>query len=61
MDQSTGDSGDEEGVGDLELDGVVDGLVLGLEHVSELLSLGNSSGEAVEDESVIDQITWMVS
>ena len=52
MDESTSDSGDEKGVGDLELDGVIDLLVLGREHGSELLSLRNGSGESVEDESV---------
>jgi hypothetical protein len=51
VDESAGDSGDEESVGDLELDGVVDGLVLRGEHGTELLGLGDSSGETVEDES----------
>lgn len=55
MDESTGDSRDEEGVGNLELDGVVDLLVLGSEHGSELLSLRNGSGESIEDESVAAQ------
>jgi len=55
VDESTGDSRDEEGVGDLELDGMIDLLVLGSEHGSELLSLGNGSGESVEDESTCDR------
>lgn len=55
MDQSTGDSGDEEGIRDLELNGVVDRLVLGLEHSVKLLSLRNSSGESIKDETVREQ------
>lgn len=51
VDQPTGDSRDEESIGDLKLDGVVNGLVLLLEHRAKLLSLGDRSGEAVEDES----------
>lgn len=51
VDESTGDSRDEERVGDLELDGVVDLLLLGLEHRVELLGLGDRSGESVKDET----------
>lgn len=51
MDQTTGDTADEEVVVDQELYGVLDLLVLLLEHSVELLGLGNSSRETVEDES----------
>lgn len=51
VDESTGDSRDEERVGDLELDGVVDLLLLGLEHRVKLLGLGDRSGESVKDET----------
>lgn len=57
MDESTGDSRDEETIGNLELDSMVDLLVLGREHASELLSLGDGSGESVEDESGGERMT----
>lgn len=51
VDQTTSDTRDEERVLDLELDGMVELLRLGVQHVVELLSLGCGSGEAVEDEA----------
>lgn len=51
MDQTAGDTRDEEGVIDLELDGVLQGLLGGLEHAVELLGLCDCSWEAVEDEA----------
>lgn len=51
VDQTTRDAGHEEGVVDLELDGVLEGLVAGLEHGVEALCLWDGAGEAVEDES----------
>lgn len=51
VDESAGDSGDEEGVGDSELDGVVEGLVVGGQHAVELLGLSDGPRESVEDES----------
>ena len=51
VDEATGDTGDKELVGDLELNSVLEGLGLGLEHAVELDSLGNSAREAIEDEA----------
>jgi hypothetical protein len=51
VDQSTGDTADEEVVVDEELDGGGELLVLGLEHGVELLGLGDGPGESIEDES----------
>jgi len=51
VDEAAGDAGDEEGVVDLKLDGVLELLVTGLEHGVEALGLGHGTGEAVEDES----------
>jgi hypothetical protein len=49
--ETTSDTGDEELVGDLELDGVLERLGLGLEHAVELDGLGDSAREAIEDEA----------
>ena len=51
MHQTTSDARNQEGVGDLELDGVVDRLLALDQHGVELLSLGHGTGEAVEDEA----------
>lgn len=53
MDKTAGDARDEEGVVDLELNGVVNLLLLGLKHGVELDGLGDGAGEAVEDEAVL--------
>ena len=53
VDQSSGDARNEEIVADLELDGVIDSLALGLQHVVELFGLYDGSREAVEDEAVL--------
>jgi hypothetical protein len=51
VNESTGDSRDEESVGNSELDGVVQ-RSLGLsQHGIELGSLGHSSGESIKDET----------
>ena len=50
MDEAAGDAADEEVVGDEELDRVVKVLLLGLQHLVELLGLRNGTGEAVKDE-----------
>jgi hypothetical protein len=49
--QSTGDSGDEQGVRDLELDSVVNGLFLIFQHGIEFGSLGNGSWETIENKT----------
>ena len=49
--ETASDTGDEKLVGDLELDGVLERLGLGLEHAVKLDSLGNSAREAIEDEA----------
>lgn len=51
--ETASDTGDEELVGDLELDGVLERLGLGLEHAVELDGLGNSAREAIEDEAEV--------
>lgn len=51
VDESTGDSGDEQGVGNLELESSVELLVLGVKHGIKLLGLRDSSGETIEDET----------
>ena len=43
VDQSSGDARNEEIVADLELDGVIDSLALGLQHVVELFGLYDGS------------------
>jgi hypothetical protein len=52
MDETTGDTFDEERVVDLKLDSVLKGLVAFLEHGVEAFCLGHSSREAVENETV---------
>jgi len=49
--ETASDAGDKELVGDLELDGVLERLRLGLEHAVELDGLGDSAREAIEDEA----------
>jgi len=49
--ETTGDTGDKKLVGDLELDGVLQRLRLGLKHAVELDSLGNGAREAIKDEA----------
>lgn len=51
VNQPAGDARDEEVVVDFEFDGVVELLLLALEHVIELLSLGRGSRESIEDEA----------
>lgn len=51
MDEAAGDTRDEEGVVNLKLDGVVEGLVFCGEHGVQALGLGDSAREAVENES----------
>lgn len=53
VDQSTSNSGDQQDVGDLELDSVVDSLFALGKHGIELGSLGNGTGETVEDEACL--------
>ena len=49
--ETASDTGNEKLVGDLELDGVLERLGLGLQHAVELDSLGNSARETIEDET----------
>ena len=51
MDEPARDARNEERVGDLELDGVVDRLLVFVEDGVELGRLGHGTGEAVEDEA----------
>jgi hypothetical protein len=51
VNQTAGNTRDEERVVDLQLDGVLQRLLGGFEHAVELLSLGDCSWEAVEDEA----------
>lgn len=51
VDQATRDARDQQGVVDLQLHSVLQGLVALLEHCVETLSLGNGTRETVEDES----------
>jgi hypothetical protein len=51
VDETAGDTRDEQAVVDAELDGVLERLLAGLEHVVEALGLGNGAREAVEDEA----------
>lgn len=51
VDEAASDARDEEVVVDEQLDGMLELLVLLLEHGVELLGLGDGTGEAVEDES----------
>lgn len=56
MDQTAGNTRDEELVVDLELDSVLKGLLRGVEHAVELLGLGDRSWEAVEDEAAVKSV-----
>lgn len=51
MNQSAGDSVDKKLVVYLELDGVLERLVVGFQHVIQTVCLCNGSWEAVKDES----------
>jgi hypothetical protein len=51
VNQSTGNSGNQETVRDLELESVVELLTGRGEHAVELFSLDDRSGESIEDES----------
>lgn len=53
MDEATGDAGDEEGVDDLELNGVLEWCLAGGEHLVEGLGLDDGSWEAVEYEAAL--------
>lgn len=53
VDETTGDTGDEESVVDLEFDGVLELLLTGEKHFVEALGLSDGSGEAIEDETVV--------
>lgn len=50
VDQTAGDTGDQQGVVDLQLDGVLELLVALREHRVEALGLHDGAGEAIEDE-----------
>lgn len=50
--EAAGDARDEEVVVDLQLDGVLEGLLRRREHLVELFGLGDGAGEAVQDEAV---------
>jgi hypothetical protein len=52
VDQTAGDTRDEEGIVDLELDGVLQGLLGRFEHTVELLGLSDCAWESVEDEAI---------
>lgn len=52
VDETASDARNEEAVADLEFDGVVELLLLALEHVIKLLSLGRGTREPIEDEAL---------
>lgn len=52
MNQTSGDSGDEQCVVDLHLNDVIELLLSCGQHVIELLRLGNRARESVENESI---------
>lgn len=52
VDQTTGDTGDEQSVVNLKLNGVLELLLAGQKHFIQTLGLGDSSGETVENETV---------
>lgn len=52
MNQAAGDAGNEEGVVNLQLDGMLELALALLEHGIQALGLGDGAGEAVEDEAV---------
>ena len=51
MNQSTGNSRNEEVILDKELYGVFEGLLLGNEHLVEFLGLSNVARESIQNES----------
>lgn len=51
VNETTGDTGDEQAVVDAELNGVLERLLTGLEHGVEALGLGDGTREAVKDEA----------
>jgi hypothetical protein len=51
VDETAGDTRDEQLVVDAELNGVLERLLAGLEHVVEALGLGDSAREAVKNEA----------
>lgn len=51
VDQSTGNSADEELVGDLQFERLVELLLGGGQHRVELFSLDDGSGESIKDEA----------
>lgn len=51
VDKSASDTRDQEGIVDLELDGVLQLLVPGYKHLVKRLGLGDCAGETVEDEA----------
>lgn len=52
VDETASDTGNEEGVVDLQLNGVLELLLAGEKHLVQTLGLGDSSGETVQDETV---------
>jgi len=52
VDQTTGDTGDEKGVRDTELDGVVQRLFALGKHAIQLGGLADSSWETIQDETI---------
>lgn len=52
VDQTASDTGDEEGVVDLKLNGVLELLLTGRKHLIQALGLGDSPRETVQDETV---------
>lgn len=52
MDQSAGNTGDEESVIDLQFNGMLELLTARGKHVVEALGLGHGTGETVKDESI---------
>ena len=52
MDKTASDTRDEERVVDLELDGVLEGLLGGFKHAIKLLGLNDCSWETVENEAI---------
>ena len=52
MDETAGDTGNEQLVVELELDRVLERLLLGGKHAVELLGLWDCTWEAVKDETV---------
>lgn len=61
VDQTAGDARYEELVVNLELDGVLEGLVALAEHLVETLGLGDGAGETVKDEAAVCHMSGSVS